>query len=125
MKVLVVDDSRTSRFMMKKALESLPWEIEEACQGAEAYRVVQEHGNFDLLFVDWNMPVMNGLELVMKVRTDDVICQPKIVMVTTETELERVAEAIERGADEYVMKPFTSDMILGKLALLGFEVSEG
>ena len=72
-----------------------------------------------LALVDWNMPEMSGIELVEAVRADPSFASLRIVMVTTETELSQVTKALEAGADEYLMKPFTRDDVVGKLELLG------
>ena len=72
-----------------------------------------------LALVDWNMPEMSGIELVEAVRSDPAFSSLRIVMVTTETELSQVSRALEAGADEYLMKPFTRDDVVGKLELLG------
>ena len=72
-----------------------------------------------LALVDWNMPEMSGIELVEAVRADPAFASLRIVMVTTETELSQVSRALEAGADEYLMKPFTRDDVVGKLELLG------
>jgi two-component system chemotaxis response regulator CheY len=73
----------------------------------------------DLLLVDWNMPVMNGYELVRAVRANPVLCEVRIMMVATETSLSQVALALEAGADEYLMKPFVKESVFDKLAILG------
>ncbi len=76
-------------------------------------------GSPDLALVDWNMPEMNGLEFVRSVRANSRFDHVPLMMVTTETDMERVSSALEAGANEYVMKPFTKDVILEKLQLLG------
>jgi len=77
---------------------------------------------FDIALVDWNLPAMNGLEIVTAVREDPRLASMKLLMVTTETELDRVTRALQAGADEYIMKPFDREMLLDKLVILGIPV---
>jgi two-component system, chemotaxis family, chemotaxis protein CheY len=115
MKILLVDDSRTMRNIWKKIVSTLGTvEITEAGDGVEGLAAVKEHGPFDLMLVDWNMPNMNGLEMITKVREADK--SSIIIMVTTEAEKPRIIEAIKAGVNNYVVKPFTPDMLLGKIA---------
>jgi two-component system, chemotaxis family, chemotaxis protein CheY len=83
---------------------------------------VKETGPVDLALDDWNMPEMNGYEFVCAVRKDDQYKDMRLMMVTTETEMSQVVKALEAGADEYVMKPFTKEMIVEKLAIMGLSV---
>ena len=118
MKVMLVDDSKTMRTIQRNILMQLGFkEIEEACDGLDALSKV---GPFapELLLVDWNMPEMNGLEFVQAIRADHGFDSMQLMMVTTETEAEQIVRALEAGANEYVMKPFTKDVILQKLELL-------
>lgn len=117
MRALVVDDSRAIRHCLVKMLSELGFEVEAAGHGREA--LAQLSAGLDLITVDWNMPEMNGLEFVQAVRLDRAFDQTQIVMVTTETELAQVERALQAGAQEYVMKPFTRDMLAGKLLALG------
>jgi two-component system chemotaxis response regulator CheY len=82
----------------------------------------KETGPVDLALVDWNMPEMNGYEFVCTVRKDDQYKDMRLMMVTTETEMAQVVKALEAGADEYVMKPFTKEMIVEKLAIMGLSL---
>ena len=126
MQAIVVDDSRAMRMLMGRVLKDIGFAVDEAGDGSEALdrlreRVTPEHpqGPVQLALVDWNMPEMSGIELVEAVRSDPAFSSLRIVMVTTETELSQVARALEAGADEYLMKPFTRDDVVGKLELLG------
>jgi len=119
MQALVVDDSSTMRKVLKSILVSAGFEVIEAKCGAEALERLQQ-GHSDLALLDWNMPAMSGLELLEKVRADNSCDAMKIMMVTTESEAEQLDKALQVGADEYVMKPFTRDVILDKLQLIGF-----
>jgi two-component system chemotaxis response regulator CheY len=119
MRALVVDDSAAMRSVLKMVLTQAGFEVAEAKNGKEAIFAL-ENGAGDVALVDWNMPEMGGLDFVRAVRADDRYGAMKIMMVTTETDLGQVREALDCGADEYVMKPFTRESILAKLSLLGF-----
>jgi len=119
MKVLVIDDSRAMRRILSRFLGELGFEITEAANGKEGLAALTASTGFDVILVDWNMPVMNGVEFIRAAREDRRFDSMPIMMVTSESELDRVAEALESGANEYVMKPFTSEMISEKLAILG------
>lgn len=119
MKVLIIDDSRTMRMMLGSMLQERGCEIFEAGNGQEALDRLGTTGPLDLALVDWNMPVMNGLEFVKAVRARPEFAAMQLMMVTTETEMDHMVQAMEAGANEYVMKPFTKDIIFGKLDILG------
>ena len=118
MRAMVVDDSRALRRILSEMLRQAGFEVFDAGNGREALTRLQTTGPLDVVLVDWNMPEMNGLEFVRAVRADATYQQMPLVMVTTETEIEQMQSALESGANEYVMKPFTSDVILDKLRLL-------
>ncbi|HEY4410231.1 MAG TPA: response regulator [Acidimicrobiia bacterium] len=125
MQAMVVDDSRAMRMLMGRLLKDIGFEVAEAGDGSEALDSLRERlaGNpVQLALVDWNMPEMSGIELVEAVRSDPAFAGLRIVMVTTETELSQVTRALDAGADEYLMKPFTRDDVVGKLELLGLAV---
>jgi two-component system, chemotaxis family, chemotaxis protein CheY len=115
MKVLLVDDSRTMRNIQKKILEGLgPTEFAEAGDGLEALTVIAATpGGFDLIFIDWNMPNMDGHTLVQRIREKDKATP--LVMVTTEAEKSRVIDAIKAGVNNYIVKPFTPQVFLEKV----------
>jgi len=120
---LVVDDSKTIRTILSKTLRELGFEVREAGNGIEALEVIQaEKSAVTLILVDWNMPEMNGLDLLKRLRQNPEFSSLVVVMVTAETELDHIAEALEAGANEYVMKPFTKDIIVGKLQLAGIQI---
>ena len=126
MQAIVVDDSRAMRMLMGRLLKDIGFEVDEAGDGCQALVRLRERlaeNPVQLALVDWNMPEMSGIELVEAVRADPAFAALRIVMVTTETELSQVSRAIESGADEYLMKPFTRDDVLGKLELLGLAIS--
>lgn len=119
MRALVIDDSRAIRLILGKMLQDLGFETYDAGDGKEALERLKEKGTMDLALVDWNMPVMNGLEFVCAVRADPQYSDMRLMMVTTETEMSQVVKALEAGANEYVMKPFTKEIIVEKLNLMG------
>lgn len=122
MLVLVVDDAVTARMMITSILKDMGFsQIRSAEDGVRALELLADGATPGLVFVDWNMPAMNGLELVKRLRADEAYSETRILMVTTETGMNHVAMALDAGADEYVMKPFTKDILLDKLRLLGIE----
>jgi two-component system, chemotaxis family, chemotaxis protein CheY len=122
-RAIVVDDSRAMRMILKRTATHLGFECTEAVDGNDALARIKEAGKPDLAMVDWNMPGMNGYEFVCAIRKDHAFDDMKIVMVTTETEMEQVVKALEAGANEYIMKPFTDEVIREKLELLGFQLA--
>ena len=119
MRALIVDDSRATRSIIKRMLSGVGFEVFEAADGLDALQRLREIGRADVLLVDWNMPEMNGYELICALRRDPQYDDVPLMMVTSETELSQMAKALEAGANEYVMKPFTKDVIIEKLTLLG------
>jgi two-component system chemotaxis response regulator CheY len=120
MRALVVDDSKAIRVVLKKMLSEGGFDdLDEACHGREAMDVLESGPAPDVILVDWNMPEMNGLEMIRAVRANPTLRRIPIVMVTTETEYDQVVKALAAGASEYVMKPFTKDIIMDKLDMLG------
>jgi two-component system chemotaxis response regulator CheY len=108
------------RTIIGGVLKGLGFEVREAGNGVEGLVKLAQPEKLDLVMVDWNMPEMNGLDFVRAARKRPEFSAVRIVMVTTETEMARMAEALASGADEYVMKPFTRDVLINKLELLGF-----
>lgn len=119
MHLLVIDDSRTCRSILRNMLEELGHEVTEAENGLEALQSLQGDRPVELALVDWEMPELDGIEFVRTVRDDPRYSDVKLVMVTKQTRLEHVQQALSAGADEYIMKPFTLDVIREKLELLG------
>lgn len=119
MRALVVDDSRAMRMILARVLRERGCDVVEAGDGREALAALGAGPLPDVALVDWNMPVMNGLELVEAVRRDPSYQGMRLVMVTTESESSQVVRAIEAGADEYLFKPFTPDAVVDKLAMVG------
>jgi two-component system chemotaxis response regulator CheY len=119
-KALVVDDSRTIRIILRRILAEIGYEVCEAANGREALQVMDaEKDAVSLVLADWNMPEMNGLELVSELRQRPEFSKLKIVMVTTEAELGHMTSALQAGANEYVMKPFTKEILREKLEYVG------
>jgi two-component system chemotaxis response regulator CheY len=117
-KALVIDDSRSMRLIVGRALRDLGFEVTEASNGREGLACLAREPEVGVILCDWNMPVMNGFEFLRAVRADRRYASALVVMVTTETEMEQMARALEAGANEYVMKPFTRETIQEKLRLL-------
>ena len=119
MRALVIDDSRAIRLILRRMLDQLGFVVEEAANGREALACLDKGPMPELVLVDWNMPEMNGLEFVTAVRQPPYSSTTRVVMVTTETEIPQMLRALDAGADEYVMKPFTRESIVEKHPLLG------
>ncbi len=115
---LVVDDSRVVRKVARRILEDLGFEVAEAGDGAEALAWVRT-AMPDVVLLDWNMPTMNGLEFLQKLRQEPGGEAPKVVFCSVESDLDRIREALDQGADEYIMKPFDGDIVASKLTLAG------
>lgn len=122
MHALVVDDSKAMRMVLKKIMTEVGYEVSEAGDGSEALIRLKEIDGIDLMLVDWNMPIMNGLEFVRAVRENSTYDEIPLMMVTTEDGMDKIVEALEAGANEYVMKPFTPESIIEKLEILGLTV---
>jgi two-component system chemotaxis response regulator CheY len=121
MHALVVDDSSTIRKILTAYLTSLGFEVTVAVDGRDGLERLKGMDRTDLVLVDWNMPETDGISFIRAVRADADYCEVPVVMVTTNSELPHVSEALDAGATEYIMKPFTKDMIREKLELLGFQ----
>jgi two-component system chemotaxis response regulator CheY len=119
MHALIVDDSRAMRMLIGKIVTGLHCQVSFASNGIEALRHVREVGRPNFILADWNMPEMDGFALLQAVRADPSIADLPVIMVTTETEMSQMEKALAHGANEYVMKPFTPDILRGKLDMLG------
>ncbi|MBM7806512.1 two-component system chemotaxis response regulator CheY [Geodermatophilus bullaregiensis] len=118
-RALVIDDSRAMRRIVTGILGELGYETRQAGHGQEALDVLHEGWAPDLCTIDWNMPVMDGLQFVHAVRANPAWRTVSLVMVTSESEHGQIVRALAAGAHEYVIKPFTADALRDKLALLG------
>jgi two-component system chemotaxis response regulator CheY len=119
-KALVLDDSRAMRGVLTKILIGLGFETVQAANGREALALLDREGDsIQLVLADWNMPEMNGLEFVKGMRAQSRFDAIQVIMVTTETGIDHMLGALHAGANEYLMKPFTGEMIAAKLRILG------
>jgi len=118
MRALIVDDSRFVRGFLRGLLEEKGIECEEAGDGQAGLARLSAGRQCDFALVDWNMPVMNGLEMLSRLRAEG-FTNLKVMMVTTEAESEFIVRALAAGADEYLMKPFDEEALNDKLMMLG------
>ncbi|MFQ5597163.1 MAG: PleD family two-component system response regulator [Nitrospiria bacterium] len=125
MKVLIVDDSRPIRNIMSRMLVDMGHEIIEAANGEEALGQLETHPDIELVMLDWNMPKMNGIETLMALKKNkDRTSKPTVVMVSTENETKKIVRAMCNGASEYIMKPFTKEILVEKLEILGIKEND-
>ena len=115
---LIVDDSRVIRMVARKIFEQLAFEVAEAADGTAALEACRDRMP-DAILLDWNMPVMTGIEFLRSLRKMEGGAAPVVVLCTTENDVEHIREAIEAGANEYIMKPFDSDIVQSKFAQVG------
>jgi two-component system chemotaxis response regulator CheY len=118
---LVVDDSRVIRKVARRILEDIGFEIAEAGDGMEALAWCRTSMP-EAILLDWNMPVMNGMEFLRTLRSEPGGRTPVVVLCTVENDREHIAEALDAGADEYIMKPFDGDIIEAKFAQAGLRL---
>ena len=120
MKAMIVDDSRAMRSMLRKILKENGFEVvAEAENGRAALDQLQQHEFLDLMLLDWNMPIMNGYELLCEVRKQAKWKDMRVMLVTTETEASQIIRALDAGADEYLIKPFVKEALRDKLNVMG------
>jgi len=115
---LVVDDSKVIRKVARHILETLDFEVSEAADGKEALDSCMASAP-DVILLDWNMPVMSGMDFLRALREASLASRPKVVFCTTENGMAYIRAAIEAGADEYVMKPFDRETLESKLQIVG------
>ncbi len=123
MRALVIDDSKAMRAVLRHILEDIGFAVEEAADGQEGLDQIAASGPFDIALVDWNMPVMDGLTFIKTV-TKKKGSPMKLMMVTTEREMEKVNEALNAGAQNYIMKPFSPRAVRDAVELLGFDIDD-
>ncbi|MBN4054174.1 response regulator [Nitrospira defluvii] len=122
MRVLIVDDSGPIRKVMVGMLKQMGHETVEAAHGIEALNQLEAYPDIGLIMLDWNMPEMNGIELLEALKSRKTpVSKPTIVMVTTENQMDKIVKAMVKGANEYIMKPFTKEILEEKLAILGIK----
>jgi two-component system chemotaxis response regulator CheY len=115
---LIVDDSRVIRKVARRILEDLGFEVAEASDGVEAMAWCNAVMP-DVVMLDWHMPGMDGLEFLGRLRAEPDGDRPKVVFCSMENQIDRIRQALDAGADEYIMKPFDGDIMAGKLAQMG------
>ena len=115
---LIVDDSKVIRKVARRILEELSFEIQEAVDGQDALDSCKANMP-DAILLDWNMPVMNGIEFLQELRQTEGGGEPIVVFCTTENDLAHIRAAIQAGANEYIMKPFDRDIIEAKFTQVG------
>lgn len=124
MKVIVVDDSRAIRSVIARMMREMGFGVVEAGNGQDAITSLEAMPEKpDLVLLDWNMPVMDGFACLQAIRSQPANSGIKVMMITTETEVERMQQALSAGANEYMMKPFTPDALREKLDLLGLRTN--
>lgn len=121
---LVVDDSRVVRKVARRIVEELGFSCSEAEDGQQAYDACKQQMP-DAILLDWNMPVMSGIEFLEKLRQMENGKTPKVVFCTTENDIAHIQRAIQAGANEYIMKPFDSEIIESKFSQIGLTQSPG
>jgi two-component system chemotaxis response regulator CheY len=120
MRALIVDDSRAMRSLLRKLLNENGVDVvAEAENGQEAFERLNAIGPIELALIDWNMPIMNGYELLCLLRKDIKWSSMRVMLVTTETEARQITLALEAGADEYLIKPFAKEAVREKLEVMG------
>ncbi|MCE9605539.1 MAG: response regulator [Planctomycetia bacterium] len=119
MRALIIDDSRPIRRIESEILKELGFETTDASNGREGLERLASAPLPDVVLVDWNMPEMDGLEFITAVRREERYAGIAVLMVTTETETDRMLRALSAGADEYLMKPFQKEGLVDKLRLVG------
>lgn len=119
MRLLIVDDSKTMRSILSNYARHLGCETAEAEDGCAALQRLEDDVHFDAALIDWDMPRMNGLDLLKAIRANADYDGMKTMMVTSQSSFDRVTEALAHGADDYLMKPLDEEMLAEKLRLLG------
>ena len=115
---LIVDDSKVVRIMARRIVEDLNFSVEEAADGQMALDVCNRQMP-DVILLDWNMPVMNGIDFLRVLRQSRGGDRPIVVFCTTENGIDQIHEAIDAGANEYIMKPFDSEIVQSKIEQVG------
>jgi two-component system chemotaxis response regulator CheY len=115
---LVVDDSRVIRLVARRILEQMGYLVAEAADGADALALCRA-AMPEAILLDWHMPVMNGPEFLRRLRLEPGGEAPRVIFCSAETEVARIREALEGGADEFIIKPFDAEIVSGKFAAAG------
>jgi len=123
MKVLIVDDSRVLRMHLSRLMRAMGWHTDEVENGKRALERLRADNSFELALMDVNMPEMDGLECVRRLRNELPELDTKLMMVTTESDSRLIADVLANGADEFLMKPFTRENLQAKLRLMSLPVN--
>jgi two-component system chemotaxis response regulator CheY len=123
-RALVIDDSRATRAILSRILQQVGFATFDVADGQLALTWLADNGPVDLALVDWNMPILDGLSFIKIVRANPAYADMRLLMVTTESDIERMIMALEAGADEYAMKPFTASVIREKVDILGIKLPD-
>lgn len=118
MKCLIADDSKIIRMVISKIFANLGFEVVEAEDGDEVIEICQREEP-DLVIMDWRLPIIDGIDVMYKIRGDGNIRQPRIIFCSSMIEPDKIREALNGGADDYLMKPFDEEIIVSKLMILG------
>jgi two-component system chemotaxis response regulator CheY len=116
---MVVDDSRAVRMIIGRILRELGYDVTETGDGRQALDALAQNAAVDVVLADWNMPEMDGISLLKAIRANDALRGIPVIMVTTEAEFDQMSTAMAEGATEYVMKPFTKEILVDKLRMTG------
>ncbi len=111
MRALVVDDSKMVRTVQQRALESMGWDVVQACNGEEGLGALEKMAECDLVLADWQMPVMDGLAMVRRIRAGEKFKDVTVIMVSSNAVLDSIQEALDAGANDFVMKPFSVEAL--------------
>jgi two-component system chemotaxis response regulator CheY len=124
MKILSVDDSKTTRQFIRRAIDVLGFEFLEAADGREGLEILNTEGvRVDLILLDWNMPVMDGIEMLKILKSSSLLKGIPVTFVSTEQERQKISEALHQGAKNFLIKPFSQEDLIGKIMeSLGMEV---
>ncbi len=118
MKALVIEDSKVVRSITSKMLDEMGFAVSEAENGLVGIEKVKKD-TYEIIILDWNMPELDGMGFLKKARNDNLLADAKVILCTTENEKEKIEEAMNSGAHEYIMKPYTSEILEDKLKILG------
>lgn len=122
MRILIIDDEEDARMLLSFVVEPYNWQVVEAEDCWTGLEILKSDANFDLVLVDWQTPKMTGIEFITKVREELALQELKVIMTTGLNDTENVAAALSSGVNEYLMKPFTPDMVIDKIRMTGIDV---
>ncbi len=122
MKILIVDDARAVHAFIREALLGYACELDQAFNGKEALVCLKTNPDYTIILLDWEMPVLSGIETLREVRKQGI--QVPVIMVTSRGEASRIQEALEAGANDYIIKPFTRDILIEKIQAISGEVND-